>query len=97
MPHYITLANWTEQGVKSVKDSPKRIEQGRQMAATFGGKLEAFYYTMGRYDFIFVTEFPNDESAAKFLYSLGRLGNLKSHTLKAFTQDEGVKVINSLS
>ena len=96
MPHFITLAKWTEQGVKNLKDAPKRVEAANGMAAGFGGKLESLYLTMGKYDLIFVTTFPNDESAAKFLYSLGRLGNIRTHTLKAFTQADGLNLINSL-
>jgi uncharacterized protein with GYD domain len=96
MPQYITLANWTEQGIKNLKDAPRRIDAANGIAAGFGGKLDAFYFTMGKYDLIFVTSFPNDEGAAKFLYSLGRLGNIRTHTLKAFTQADGLSLINSL-
>ncbi|HVP23839.1 MAG TPA: GYD domain-containing protein [Conexivisphaerales archaeon] len=96
MPYYLTVANWTDQGIRNIKESPKRLDAAKALSATFGGKLEWFYYTMGKYDLAFVTSFPNDESAAKFLFSLGKLGNLKTDTMKAIPEAEGVKLINSL-
>jgi uncharacterized protein with GYD domain len=93
---FISLANWTEQGIKSVMDSPKRLEAAKAPIAGFGGKLISFYYTVGKYDFVFLTEFPTDELATQFLMSLGRLGNVRTSTLGAYSESEGIKLTNSL-
>ena len=96
MPYFISLGSWTEQGIKNVKDSPKRVEAAKAAIASLGGKLVSFYYTVGKYDFIFVTEFPTDELATQFLMSLGKLGNARTSTLRAFSESEGFKLIGSL-
>jgi uncharacterized protein with GYD domain len=96
MPYFISLGTWTEQGIKNVKDSPKRVEAAKAAIAGFGGKLVSFYYTVGKFDFIFVTEFPSDELATQFLMSLGKLGNARTSTLRAFSESEGFKLIGSL-
>ncbi len=51
MPHYISLVNWTEQGVRNVKESPKRADAANAMASKLGAKMDIFY-TMGKYDHI---------------------------------------------
>jgi uncharacterized protein with GYD domain len=96
MPYFISLGTWTEQGIKNVKDSPKRVEAAKTAIAGLGGKLISFYYTVGKYDFVFITEFPSDELATQFLMSLGRLGNARTSTLRAFSESEGFKLIGSL-
>ena len=88
MPSYLALVNWTEQGIKSVKDSPRRLDQAKKLIEQAGGRMIFFYMTMGQYDLAVLTEFPSDEVAAKYLLSIGALGNVRSTTLKAFTEAE---------
>lgn len=95
MPHYISLVNWTEQGIKNVKESPKRADAVGALANKLGAKMEIFF-TMGKYDLIAVTEAPNDETAMQLLLELGRLGNVRTTTLKAWTPAEATKVIAKL-
>jgi len=96
MPHYISLINWTEQGLKNVRESPKRAEQAEAMAKKLGGKMQIFY-TMGEYDLVAVSEAPNDETAMQLLLEIGKLGNVRTHTLKAWTPADATKIIAKLS
>ena len=95
MPNYITLGNWTEQGIKNVKESPKRADAVTALANKLGAKMQIFY-TMGRYDIVALTEAPNDEVAMQLLLEIGKLGNVKTQTLKAWTASEATKVISKL-
>lgn len=88
MPTYITLGNWTAQGIGAVKDSPSRVQAARQAAKQLGGEIKAFYLVMGRYDWVVILEAPSDESVARFLLGLGAQGNARTETLRAFTEDE---------
>jgi uncharacterized protein with GYD domain len=96
MPTYIALLNWTAQGIAKVKDSPKRLEAGRQEFKKLGVEIKEAFCTMGRYDLVCVMEAPDDEAYARAMLSLGRQGNVKTETLKAFTEDEYRKIVNSL-
>jgi uncharacterized protein with GYD domain len=96
MPHYISLVNWTDQGIRSVKESPKRADSVSALATKLGAKMQIFY-TMGDYDVIALTEAPSDEIAMQLLFEIGRLGTVRTKTLKAWTATEASKVIAKLS
>lgn len=88
MATYIALCNFTDQGIRSVKDSPKRAEAVTQAAAKFGAKMTQIYWTLGKYDLIAVIEAPDDASATAFSLAIGSAGNIRQQTLKAFSKDE---------
>lgn len=92
MSHYVILINWTDQGVRNAKDSPKRAVAARRLAEQAGGKLQIFY-TMGQYDIVALAEAPNDETMMRINLSLGKLGNIRTTTLKAWTEKEAGKII----
>jgi uncharacterized protein with GYD domain len=96
MAHYIALMRYTAQGIGKVKDSPSRLDAARKAAESMGGKISAWYLTMGHHDAVLVCEFPSDEVCAKFMLSVSSLGNITTQTLKAFTEDEYRKIIASL-
>jgi len=96
MPAYITLCHWTQKGIENVKDSPARLDLAKKAFKAAGGKLTAFYMTIGRYDFVTISEFPDDEAAAKALLMLAASGNIRSETLKAFPEAEYRKIIAAL-
>ncbi|MBI4282711.1 MAG: GYD domain-containing protein [Chloroflexi bacterium] len=96
MPSYLSLINWTDQGIRSVKDSPTRLDAVKQAARDAGGRVIFFYLTMGQYDIATLVELPSDEVAARFLLTLGSQGNVRSTTLKAFTEQEYRNIIGSL-
>lgn len=96
MPTYIMLANYTDQGIRNIKESPKRLDAARDMVKRLGGEMKEFYLTMGPYDFVTVVDVPNDEVGAKMLLALGSLGNVRTTTLKAYTETEFRKIIQGL-
>jgi uncharacterized protein with GYD domain len=95
MPHYISLVNWTEQGIKNVKEAPKRVDAVNAMASKVGAKMELFF-TMGDYDLVALMEAPTDDVAMQLLLEIGKLGNVRTKTLKAWTQAEATKVLAKL-
>ena len=96
MPFYIILGKFTDEGIKAIKESPKRVEEQRVAIEKAGGKLHGFYYTMGEYDFVALVEGPSDEAALTPLFSLRRLGRVRTVTLKAFPVQEVAKLIEKL-
>ena len=96
MPHYITLFRFTQKGVENIKQGPARLDAGKKAIEALGGKLKGFYLTMGKYDAIGIVELPNDEAAAKLALSTAALGNIRSETLRAFTEEEYRKLMASL-
>jgi uncharacterized protein with GYD domain len=97
MPHFVSLIRYTQQGIAKIKESPKRLDAAKIAAEKAGGKIHGWYLTLGKYDAVLISEFPNDEAGAKFLLSLGALGNVTTQTLKAFTEAEYRKIISGLS
>jgi len=97
MPHFVSLVKYTQQGIAKIKDSPSRLDAAKKAAEGVGGKIHAWYLTMGRYDAVLISEFPSDEAAAKFVLSSTALGNITTETLKAFTDAEYRKICGSLS
>ncbi len=88
MPAYVMLLKWTDQGIRDVKDT---VTRSRQLTATLekvGGKAIAIYYTQGRYDMVTVGEVPNEETAMAFAVTMGKSGNVRTETLRAFSLDE---------
>lgn len=96
MPTYITLGKWTDQGIRNVKDAPKRIEAFEKAVKAGGGTLKDFYMVMGEYDIVVVTEAPNDETVARLTLATGMLGNVRTVTMRAFARAEAVKIMQSL-
>ena len=97
MARYIMLTNWTEQGIKNVKESPKRLDAAKALAKKFNGEVGEFYMTTGAHDMVVMLEAPDDEAAAKFALSLGSAGNVRTTTLKAFSEQSYRSIIGSLA
>lgn len=92
MSSFIVLGNWTNIGFKNAKDAPNRIKQTHKAVKEAGGKMQ-LYYTLGEYDFVMTLEVPDDKTAMKILMWLGSKGNVRTKTLKAWTEDEAAKVL----
>ena len=88
MPTYIVLAKFTEQGIRNIKDSPKRAEAFQENCEKLGARVKDIYWTMGRYDVAAIVDPPDDVTMNAVLYSLGSLGNVRTETLRAFTRQE---------
>jgi uncharacterized protein with GYD domain len=96
MPVYVTLANYTDQGIKGVKESPGRLDAIKKLVADHGGEIKAFYLTLGEYDLVTVIDAPNDDVIAKLLLTVGADGNVRTTTFRAYTEDEFRSVVASL-
>jgi uncharacterized protein with GYD domain len=96
MPTYIGLYKFTDQGVKTIKDAPGRVEDAIKGAEAMGGKVIGVYSVMGEYDYVTIGEFPSDEVAMTFAMALSSRGNVRTTTLKAFTKEEFAKIVKKL-
>ncbi len=89
MAHYVLLLQYTEQGVRNAKDTTKRAAAFKnEIAGKFGVKVSEIVWTLGQYDLVAICEAPNDEAIAACSLSVGRLGNVKIQTLRAFQASE---------
>jgi uncharacterized protein with GYD domain len=96
MPTYISFINFTQKGVETIKDGPKRVDAAKQAFRAAGAELKAFYLVMGQYDAIVISEAPNDEVVAKVALGTAAAGNVRTTTSRAFTEDEYRKIVASM-
>jgi len=96
MATYIMLSRWTEQGIRDIKTLGARVDAFRQLVRSMGGEMKEFYALVGQYDTVAIVEAPNDEAMAKMALSVGSVGNVKTETLRAFTEDEVKEIIAAL-
>jgi uncharacterized protein with GYD domain len=96
MTTYILLMNWTEQGAKNVRDSPKRLDAAKKLLEEMGGTFKEVFLTMGDYDLVAICDAPDDAVAARLALKLGAAGNVRTRTLKAFPEAAYRAIINSL-
>ena len=97
MVTYVMLLNWTDQGIRNVKDSPKRLDAVKKLAKDLGGEVKSFYMTLVAYDAVLIVDMPNNDKLASFGLKLGSLGNMRSTTLKAFPEDDYRRIIAGLN
>ncbi len=88
MPTYVALMNWTEQGVRSVKDTVNRRQASGQALEQVGVRITATYWTQGAYDLVAIFEAPDDEAASAALLGLAMQGNVRTQTLRAYSGEE---------
>jgi len=96
MSFYIILWNYTDAGIKNVKESPKRGDAFKSKLENAGGRLVDTYYTFGKYDGVSIVEAPTDETLMSCLLSVESQGKARSVTLKAFSYDEATKIIQNI-
>jgi uncharacterized protein with GYD domain len=96
MPTYVTLFNWTDQGIRNVRDTVDRFERFAELAEKHGVRLEQTYWTVGPYDIVSLFEAPDDESATALLLELGSAGNVRSTTLRAYEREEMSGILERL-
>ena len=96
MPTYISLINYTQKGAENIKESPNRLEAAKKAFQAMGAEVKEFYLVMGRCDIICVCEAPDDETIAKVALAIGSRGEVRTETLRAFTEDEYRKIISEL-
>jgi len=96
MPTYISVMNWTDHGLREVKNSPQRLDAAKALAKQMGGEFLHFYMTMGEYDMVGIFDFPSDAIAAQYILRLASAGALRGKTLKAFPEPEYREIMKSL-
>jgi uncharacterized protein with GYD domain len=97
MPTFIVAMNWTEQGIRNVKDAPKRAAAARDMAKKLGVDIKQTYLTNGEFDLISIVETASGDNIAKFCMQVGALGNVRTRTMRAWPESEYHKLISELS
>jgi len=85
---YVSLLQFTDQGIRNVKDTRKRSEAATAEAEKMGVKIINAFWTMGAYDVVILLDAPNDETVSAFSLKMGSLGNVKSQTMRAFRVEE---------
>ena len=96
MVTYVALVNWTDQGIKNVKDTVKRAEDVRKLVERMGGQTTALYWTQGRYDLVGIFEAPDEETANALFLAIGMNGAVRTETLRAFSAEEVQRMIDKL-
>lgn len=96
MATYITLLNWTQKGIERVKDAPKRLDAAKKLYKAAGADLKAFYLVLGQYDAVVLSEAPNDETATRIALSVAKQGNVRTQTMRAFTESQYRKLVASV-
>ena len=96
MVAYVVLANFTDQGIRNAKESPKRAEAFKAMAKTFGVTVKELVWTQGRYDVVTIVDAPDEASFMSLTLSLGALGNVRTESLRAFSADEMMKAVGNM-
>ena len=96
MSNYIILGNYTEQGVKTIKDLESRMNATQQLMQAQGAKMTFWYLTFGQYDFIAGLEAPDAQTVARLALAIAAKGNVRTTTLQAFDRQEAAAIINSL-
>jgi uncharacterized protein with GYD domain len=96
MATYIILANFTDQGIRNVKDSPRRADAFRDMAQKAGVTVKEVYWTLGAHDLVTVLEAPDDIAVTTLGLSLGALGNVRTQTLRAFSKEDMTTILRKM-
>jgi uncharacterized protein with GYD domain len=96
VPTYVSLLNWTDTGIRGVKETVERADRATQLAERMGGTLREVLWTVGPYDIVAVADFSDDESATAYMLALGSDGNIRSTTLRAFSRDEMPSILAKL-
>jgi uncharacterized protein with GYD domain len=97
MANYIILGNFTDQGIRNVKDTVKRADAVRESARKFGVNMKEICWTMGQYDMIVTVEAPDDASVSAFALAVGAAGNIRGQTLRAYSRDEMSAILTKVA
>ena len=96
MPTFISYVNFTDQGIRDLKNAPNRVEAARAALSNLGGEIKEIYLTTGQYDLLVIAEAPDAEVMAKFALTTGQLGNVRTTTVRGFTEDEYYSIVADL-
>jgi uncharacterized protein with GYD domain len=96
MPTFILTINWTDQGIRAVKEAPRRSEAAKALAKKVGVDIKQVYLTSGEHDILVIAEAPEGDNVTKFALAIGSLGNVRTNTARAWPEAEWTKLISEL-
>ncbi len=96
MATFIVLGSFTYQGIRNIKESPKRADAFKALAAKLGVEVKDIYWTLGHYDIVTTVEAPDAATATAVGLAIGSLGNIRTETLTAFSADEIGRIIGKM-
>jgi len=96
MPTYISLIRFTQKGIEGIKEGPARLDRAKQVFRAAGAELKAFHLVSGQYDAVMISEAPNFETVARLSLATGAGGNIRTESMRAFTEEEYRKIIATL-
>jgi uncharacterized protein with GYD domain len=96
MPMFVAMLSWTDQGIRTVRDTPKRVKAAKDAAKKLGIEIRHIYLTTGEFDILSILEAPDGERIAKFAIMIGAQGNIRTRTVRAWPEAEMVKLISEL-
>ncbi len=88
MPTYVSLLNWTDEGIKNFRQSTERAKDFTKLVEASGGKVRELVWTVGKYDLVTIADYPDEESAVAALLKVSAAGNIRSNTMRAFSASE---------
>ncbi len=93
MATYISLINFTDQGIRNIKETTKRVDAVKEFANKYGVNAKEFFWTVGNYDMVLIADAPDDKSFSAWALSIGSLGNVRMQTLTAFSKEDMNEII----
>ena len=97
MARFVLLGTFTDQGISKVQDTVKRAQNAKALAKKAGAEMVEVHWLLGRFDLMAVVEAPDDETMTAVALSLGKLGNVKTQTLRAFSSKDMEGIIGRLT
>lgn len=96
MPTFISFINWTDQGIRNIKEAPHRAEAAKALLRKMGGEVKDMYLTSGDQDIIVIAEVPDGDVMAKFALAVASQGNVRTRTIRGWTESEFAKIVAAL-
>lgn len=93
---FILSLNFTDQGIRSIKESPKRAKVARELARKMGVEIKQIYLTSGESDLVVLAETANGDNIAKFALAVSSHGNVRTRTARAWTEEEYQRLVSDL-
>jgi uncharacterized protein with GYD domain len=93
---FMMSMNFTEQGIRGIKDAPERAQAARDLAKKCGCEIKQVYLTSGDYDLVLMVETSNGDNIAKFALAIGMAGNVRSRTARAWPAEDFMKIVSEL-
>ncbi len=93
MPSYVTLLNWTDEGIKNFRQSTERAKDFTKLVEASGGKVRELVWTFGEYDLVTIADYPDEEAAVAALLKVAAAGNIRSNTMRAFSASEMDRIV----